>query len=224
MIAAGVLKALGRSTAGLTDAELATLLGKRHQQINQTCRLLADQGVIVRDGSFGLITNRLAARGADPSPTVRAPRPSSSPEHDWTWEGNVQARVVAHLSQTGWNIISVADTARREPGIDVVAERDGRRLLLEVKGWPSTTYSRGERAGQPKPTQPTLQATHWFAEGLTTLIRRGSSPGAALALVLPDKPRYRTLLAQARWAIERLEMTIYLVTEDGSVLTWQKEN
>jgi len=32
----------------------------------------------------------------------------------------------------------------------------GRRLLVEVKGWPSTTYASGERAGLPKPTQPTL--------------------------------------------------------------------
>ena len=55
----------------------------------------------------------------------------------------------------------------------------GSELLVEVKGWPSTTYAKGERAGQPKPTQPTLQATHWFAEGLTTLIRRGAEPEVA---------------------------------------------
>jgi hypothetical protein len=218
--AAEVLEALGRSAAGLSDTKLAALLGKRHQQVNQPCHRLTDQGVIVRDGSYGLITNRLAARGAGPVPAPRTIRPSSSPERDGAWDGNVQSSVVAHLTRAGWSIISVAGTAHREPGIDAVAEKGGRRRMLEVKDWPSATYVRGERAGQPKPTQPTLQATHWLAEGLTTFIRRGDSPDAALALVLPDKPRYRT----AGWALERLEITIYLVTEDGSVHIWEREN
>ena len=223
-VAAEVLGALRGSTAGLTGAELAMLLGKRHPQVNMACRRLAHQGLVVRDGTRGVTTNRLASTNPIPAPADRQPGRQSLAERDWAWEGNVQASVLSHLARRGWSIISVADTARREPGIGVVAEKDGRRLLLEVKGWPGTTYARGVRAGQPKPTQPTLQATHWFADGMTTLLRRGASPDAALALVLPDKPRYRTLLTQAGWAIERLEITIYLVTEDGSVLTWQKEN
>ena len=222
-VADDVLDALRRNAAGLTDAELAVLLGKRHQQVNQTCHLLADQGLVIRVGSHGSITNRLVTAGLPPAPAENVPAAPPLSEREWDWEGNVQATVVAHLAGTGWIIISAADTARREPGIDIVAERCGRRLLVEVKGWPSTTYARGERAGQPKPTQPTLQAAHWFAEGLTTLIRRGCSPDDVLALALPDKPRYRTLLAQAGWALDRLDMTIYLVTEDGSVQTWERE-
>lgn len=49
-------------------------------------------------------------------------------------EGNVQSRVATHLAATGWSIIRVADTAQRERGVDIIAERAGQRLLVEVKG------------------------------------------------------------------------------------------
>lgn len=220
-----VMAALRHSPAGLTDAELAAQLGKRHPHINMTCRRLADDGLIARDGSLGSIINRLetdAPLRASARPTV--PSPAEPPDDDWAWEGNVQSRVVTYLAREAWQIISVADTASRQQGTDIVAGRDGTRLLVEVKGWPSTTYARGERMGQPKPTQPSTQAGIWFAEGLTTLIRRGAEPSRRLALALPDKPRYRTLLAEAGWAIQRLEMTVYLVDADGAVHTWEPED
>ncbi len=221
-VADNVIRALGAHPAGMTDAELATVLAKRHPHINTTCRLLADQGLIVRDTSHGGIVNRL--RG-DPPPLVRvARREPSSAASEWAWEGNVQSRMATHLAGTGWSTIRVADTALRERGVDIIAERDGQRLLLEVKGWPSSTYARGERAGQPKPTQPTTQAGVWFAEGLTTLIRRGIEPRSQLAMALPDMPRYRNLLAEAAWALDRLNITVYLVTADGTVEMWEQEN
>jgi len=221
-VADDVLRALGARPAGMTDAELSTMLVKRHQHINTTCRLLADQGLIVRDTSHCGIVNRL--RGYSSPPVRVAHREPLSTSSEWAWEGNVQSRVATYLAATGWSIIRVADTAQRERGVDIIADRDGRRLLVEVKGWPSSTYARGEHAGQPKPTQPGLQATHWFAEGLTTLIRRGTEPGARLALALPGMPRYRTLLAEAGWALDRLDIRVYLVTADGAVETWEQEN
>jgi hypothetical protein len=221
-VADDVIRALRARPAGMTDAELSAMLVKRHQHINTTCRQLADQGLIVRDTSHGGIVNRL--RG-DVPPQVRvADGEPPSTASGWAWEGNVQSCVATHLAATGWSIIRVADTAQRERGVDIIADRDGRRLLVEVKGWPSSTYARGERAGQPKPTQPGLQATHWFAEGLTTLIRRGAESGARLALALPDMLRYRTLLAEAGWALDRLDIRVYLVTADGAVETWEQEN
>lgn len=223
-VADQVLQALHSSSAGMSDAELAGLLGKGHQHINQTCRILANQGLIVRGSSLGSITNRLATVAplrANDRPTVPPP---AGPVDDWAWEGNVQSGVVTQLAAKGWRIVAVADTARPQRGADIIAERDGTRLLVEVKGWPSATYARGDRAGQPKPTQPTLQATHWFAEALITLIRRGDDLGARLALALPDMPRYRALLAEAGWAIERLEIIVYLVEADGAVQIWEPEN
>ncbi len=220
-VADDVLRALRARSAGMTDAELATMLGKRHQHINQTCRMLESQGLIVRENAYGAIVNKVS-RGEQSSP--REPRgETGTAALEWAWEGNVQSRVATHLAQTGWSIIRVADTAQRERGVDIIAERGGQRLLVEAKGWPSTTYARGERAGQPKPTQPTLQATHWFAEALATLIRRGGEPEARLSLALPDMHRYRTLLGEAGWALERLNITVYLVTAEGAVEVWERK-
>jgi len=218
-----VLRALRARPAGMTDAELAATLGKRHQQINQTCRTLASQGLITRNNSYGGIVNMVI--GDAPSRVVTAPSTAQNcGDQEWSWEGNVQSCLVTYLAANGWSILRVADTARRERGVDIIAGRDGQRLLIEVKGWPSGAYVRGERAGQSKPTQPTLQATHWFAEALTSLIRRGAEPGSRLAMGLPDMSRYRTLLGEAGWALKQLGITVYLVAADGAVEVWERED
>jgi len=221
-VADDVLRALRARPGGMSDAELAAMLRKGHQHINQTCRMLASQGLITRDNSYGGIVNKIA--GDAPPPTRQTPPAAPSTEQEWTWEGHVQSRLATHLAANGWSIIRVADTAQRERGVDIIAGREGQRLLVEVKGWPSSTYARGERAGQPKPTQPTLQATHWFSEALTSLIRRGAEPGSRLAMGLPDMPRYRMLLGEAGWALDRLDITVYLVAADGAVEIWEREN
>jgi hypothetical protein len=219
-----VLRALRAHPAGMTDAELAKLLDKNHPHINQVCHRLASKGAILRDSSRGDILNMIS--GGAPSPRAPAARQAASTarEQEWAWEGQVQSHLVAYLALNGWSIIRVADTAQRERGVDIIAERAGHRLLVEVKGWPSSTYARGERAGQPKPTQPTLQAAHWFAEALSSLIRRGAGPEIQLAMGLPDMPRYRTLLGEAGWALDRLDIMIYLVTAEGAVQSWEREN
>ena len=86
------------------------------------------------------------------------------PFEDWFWEGNVQAAVADYLVGDGWTIEQAADTASRARGIDLLASKDGRSLAVEVKGYPSTTYVRGEQQGMPKRTNPTNQAPKWFAQ------------------------------------------------------------
>lgn len=206
-----LLRELRSAPEGLSDSELTIRLGRNHQQINLICRTLAADGMIIRDDSFRPIRNRLV----DDAPTAPEPRlrkPESSAEAD------VQASMVRYLAAEGWSIRSVADTARRERGVDIVAERGERRLLVEVKGWPSDTYVRGERAGEPKPTQPSTQAAVWFAGGLLELLRPGGTePEAELALALPDRSRYRKLLDDVRWAMRRLDITVFLVDDRGEV-------
>lgn len=137
---------------------------------------------------------------------------------DWFWEGNIQRLVAEYLAAEGWAIEATADTASRARGVDILASKNGRRVALEVKGFPATTYARGPKAGQPKPTAPTLQARHWFAEAiLTTLLTRARRVDHELAIALPDMPRFRTLLSEVEWALERLTVGVYLVGEDGAV-------
>lgn len=137
---------------------------------------------------------------------------------DWFWEGNVQRAVAGYLINEGWVIESETDTASRARGIDIVAVNKQRRLAIEVKGFPATTYARGPKAGQPKPTPPTLQARHWLAQALlTTLLTRTRHADHEIAIALPNVPRYRTLLDEVEWALERLAIGAYLVAEDGAV-------
>jgi hypothetical protein len=206
----------------MSDTELAAMLRKRHQHINQTCRMLASQRLITADNSYDAIVNKIS--GGTPSPSAREARPAApGTEQEWAWEAHVHPRLAIHLATNDWSIIRIADTGQRERGVDIIAGQDGQRLLAEVEGRPSSTYARGGRAGQPKPTQPTLQPTHWFAAVLTSLIRRAAEPGPRLAMGLPDTPRYRTLLGEAGWALARLDITVYLATRGSAVEIWKRE-
>jgi hypothetical protein len=136
----------------------------------------------------------------------------------WFWEGNVQAQVAKFVIADGWTIVSAANTASRQRGIDLVATKGERRLAVEVKGFPGTVYARGERAGQPKPTSPNLQARHWLAEALlTAVLLRDSDARTEIALAFPDVPRYRQLLGKIGYAIDRLGFRVFLSHESGYV-------
>ncbi len=137
---------------------------------------------------------------------------------DWFWEGSIQGALVEHLLTEGWTIDAAADTASRQRGIDVLASKDDRRLAVEVKGFPSTRYARGKKAGLPKPTAPALQARHWFAGALlTAIVTRSKFEKVELALAFPDVARFRNLIEQARWALEQTGIGIYLIQEGGGV-------
>jgi hypothetical protein len=136
----------------------------------------------------------------------------------WYWEGNVQAQVARFLIAEGWAIESAADTASRQRGIDLVATKGDRRLAVEVKGYPETVYARGEKAGLPKPTPPGLQARHWLAHAiLTAVTTRNADNQIEIARAFPDLPRYRDLLGEIEYAIDRLELRVFLSDESGRV-------
>jgi hypothetical protein len=140
------------------------------------------------------------------------------PPDDWFWEGHVQALLRDYLVSQGWQLLREADCLKRERGIDLLLERKGRRLAVEVKGFPGTTYARGAKRGQPKPTQQTLQAKHWFGEALLSAIRcQSSNPAYSVAIAFPDVPRYRSLIESTRHALLRLGIGVFLVQANGDV-------
>jgi Holliday junction resolvase-like predicted endonuclease len=140
------------------------------------------------------------------------------PALPWYWEGNVQAQVVNYLVAEGWTIKSVANTAQRQRGIDIVATKADRHIAVEVKGFPSTVYARGENAGQPKRTKPNLQARHWLAEALLTgILIADAGTHTEVALAFPAVPRYRDLLRRIRHGIERLGFRVLICEETGVV-------
>lgn len=148
--------------------------------------------------------------------TVRIPLGQS--QKDWFWEGNIQAQLARYLQKSGWEIREFADTAARAQGADLFAVRDGQALVIETKGYPSDRYASGPRAGERKPTHPTLQARHWFAGALlSVLLAQVKRPGARVAIGLPDFPRYRSLLVTMKRSLRHMGIGVYLIDRHGEV-------
>lgn len=174
------------------------------------------------------VIRRAPLAGAAPPPSMR--EPSSAPpeiarnhtgtsERAWRWEGHVQETLAAFLTTQGWRVTATANTASKEPGIDIVATKDGRWLAVEVKGYPSTTYEYGPKRGEAKPTSPSSQARQWYSHALLSMMQlRHKRPAAEIAACFPDYPTYRRLLARTRSSFELLGFGVYFVGQDGTVM------
>lgn len=140
------------------------------------------------------------------------------PTSDWYWEGNVVDAIARKLEADGWTIVSKADTHSRQQGVDLHARRGNRDLLIEAKGYPSTSYRDPSRAADVKPTNPTNQARHWFSHALLKVMRLQTKyPDAIVAMAFPDFPRYRTLFAEVRIGLQKLDAVFITVSETGHV-------
>ncbi|VVB54284.1 Uncharacterised protein [uncultured archaeon] len=134
---------------------------------------------------------------------MTTPAPDGKP---WYWEGHVQATLVRWLAARHYSVVSAADTASREAGIDVMAVApDGQELWVSAKGFP-------EKSRCP-------QARHWFAGALFDLVfYRSQRADVRLALALPAGfPTYHGLLARVGWLKASLPFTVFWVADDGSV-------
>ena len=137
---------------------------------------------------------------------------------EWYCEQNVVVSVVTFLKQNGWVIESIADTESRARGADILAQRNGRILIVEVKGYPSTVYARGPNKGKAKPTKPGVQARHWYSHVLLdALLRQSEYPHAQVAIALPRFPVFTKLIARTQTALRKLGIDLYLVSETANV-------
>jgi hypothetical protein len=203
VLAEDIVQLLQQRPEGMSDGELAQATGTVHQRINQCCRTLADKGVLVREPVGGVIHNRLPGQAAP------VPRPREvATDREWFWEGIVQAALCSWLASEGWALVQVMNTETRQQGTDIEATRGGVRLHVEVKGYPSEGAS----------AQPSNQATHYYAGALLKAVRlREAHPDDAVAMAFPDKPRYRTLLAETAQSVRTLRITVFFIAESGSV-------
>lgn len=174
-------------------------------------RFYAAQGDLV-DRS----TRWLAGSALTPAPVAPTEHASGSLE-DWHTEANVQASLVTALAADGWLILSVANTATKEHGVDVIATRDGQTVGIEVKGFPSRGYADPSRAGETKPTSPSTQATHWYSQAVLAAMRlRGKEPTWRSVIALPDFPRYRDLHAQTTASLAAAQIEVWWVDRTGA--------
>jgi Holliday junction resolvase-like predicted endonuclease len=163
------------------------------------------------------------AESARPRPhrADRNSRPTSQSSRDESWhtEASVQAAVVSHLARQGWRVLSVADTVSRQHGIDIVADKHGRAVGVEVKGFPSRNYADPGRAAEVKRTQPTTQARHWYAQAiLAAMLTSSRRTELEPVIALPDLPRYRNLHSDTRKSLDACGIVVWWVSPAGEVV------
>ena len=184
----------------------------RTEFISQTARRhLAKLGFEVSGGD-GTASERPA------KVKTAAPKRPTPTEGGWHTEENTQGTLVAWLVAEGWEIVSTANTATKERGIDVIARRGAETAGFEVKGYPGRGYADPRRADEKKRTSPTSQAGHWFSQAtLAAMKLRTNEPSWTSAIALPAFPRYFDLYAKTRSSLDAAGITLFWVHEDGSV-------
>ena len=140
-------------------------------------------------------------------------------EQEWFEETNVARKIRSFLEKQGWRIVKFNEDKRLR-GPDVVAVKGDRKLVIEVKGYPSTRYVRGEKKGKLKPTPPNLQAKHWFSEALLSVIRvKSQNPMVEIGIGLPKFQKYVQLISDVEILKKCLGIKFYMVKKDGGVET-----
>ena len=193
----------------------------RSDFISQTARRhLAALGYEV-SGAIQPHGNTMPSPETSAGPPTHSNRPEvgpAPPVGEWHTEANVQAALVTALAADGWRILSVANTATKEHGIDVIASRDGQTVGVEVKGFPSRNYADPARAGEVKRTAPSTQAAHWYSQAVLAAMRlRGKEPAWRAVIALPGFPRYRDLYAETTESLAAAQIEVWWVNETGTV-------
>lgn len=148
----------------------------------------------------------------------RGPQEVAGSSEEWHTEASVQAALVTALAAGGWRILSVANTATKQHGIDVIASRGAQTVGVEVKGYPSRAYADPARANAAKRTSPSTQAGHWYAQAVLAAMRlRGKEPTWRSAIALPAFPRYRDLHAETAGSLAAAQIEVWWVDQTGLV-------
>jgi len=126
-------------------------------------------------------------------------------------EDAVIAAVKRLLTGEGWSVVHVASAALKEKGVDLEARLGERRLIIEAKGWPASTY----KDGTPKRWLPYPQARAYYSNALLPLLIGWSEVRAEIALALPEQPTNVRLVDRTARALRQLGIGVYFVYGKG---------
>jgi hypothetical protein len=205
-----ILDLLKIHSEGMEDAELTKTLNLPNRaQANIRCRSLQKRGIVSRRKVEGKIRTFLLDTSSKKSISIKKrPSPETTGIDRWFWEGNVQSQIIRILVSRGYAILSVANTATHEQGVDIVAAINGHQLWITVKGYPKGTEK----------TRPSTQAVHWFSSAIFDIMKyRGKDSQVGLAIGLPDFPRYHSLAEKVAWVKPVANFTYYWVNKRGDV-------
>jgi len=138
-------------------------------------------------------------------------------EDEWFEETNVSTKIRDYLASAGYQILKFNEDKTKK-GHDIEAKKDGVMMVVEVKGYPSDKYVRGDNKGQKKPTHPKLQVKHWFSEALLTLLfAKCNDWDTNISFGLPDLPKYRELIEKMAPMMKYAKIECFFVKENGDV-------
>lgn len=178
---------------GLSDREIADLLlapGAAQQPINVACRSLETRGMVRRIKHPGRRIGNYLCDSSFPGQISACLNPPVG-EADPLDEDSIKQVLDNWLRARGWET-SIA--WGREHGIDIEAQQQNLRWVIEVKG-------RGSR--------PEMRV-NYFISMLGELLQRMDDPTATYSIALPDMPEFHRLwqrlpaLVKARTGISAL--------------------
>ena len=127
------------------------------------------------------------------------------------YEDDVVAAVVAHLRADGWTVESTALATQH--GDDIVAIKDGERIIVEAKG-EGSSKSHTARFGSPFTKQ---QASKHIANAVLRAMRVSSAGSSIAAIALPAVELHKDEVALVTPALRRAGIRVYWVSRDGGV-------
>jgi hypothetical protein len=145
-------------------------------------------------------------------------------QDDWFYEGQISKKLVEYFKENGYTIIKDNSDKISARGEDIIVSKQGHQEIIEVKGYPTTIHTKGKDKGKPKPTNPKLQAKHWFSEALLSSIfnyqRHKDKDNFKLALAFPLTDRYKELLGKVEdfFTDNNLNFKVYFVDDNGTVI------
>lgn len=126
-------------------------------------------------------------------------------------EDDVVAAVAAYLRNEGWEIESTALATQH--GDDIVATRDGERLVVEAKG-EGSSKAHTKRFGSPFTNQ---QASVHIAVAVLRSMRVVSEGTSTAAIALPAVDSHRREVDRVAPALSKMGIWVFWVARDGAV-------
>ncbi len=190
-----------RQKVGLSDREITDTLiakGASQQSINQICRDLEKQGIVVRSKVNGRIKNYLA--GNQVTSTIDPQETNETTEKVlFLSEDSLKKHLEKWLTLNGWKVQVAWGHAQ---GIDICATQGDKKWMIEVKG---------EGSRQP-------MRVNYFLGVLSETLQRMDDPLAEYSIALPDLQQFRNLWKRLpNLAKSRTGITILFIDRDGNV-------
>jgi Holliday junction resolvase-like predicted endonuclease len=217
---------------GYCDDCISDLLKiKPRQQVNQICHNLLGMGKLSRIKSVckSCKKQKILNFFNETNPSVITKKLNNfkkadsnlenwNYEDEWFEETNVSNKIKKYLEEHGCKILKF-NYDKRQKGHDIEIIKDGIKTIIEVKGYPSTKYVSGADKGKKKPTNPKLQAKHWFSEALLSLLiaKCKDWDNTSIALGLPRFEKYEELYLKMKPFNEKTGIKYYFVNKSGTV-------